>query len=355
MDFTSRRRKTRQVKVGSLTLGGGAPITIQAMCSKEAKTPKAIISQILQFEKEGCDLVRIAVPNLEIARAIPEIKKKIHIPLVADIHFDFRLAIEAINNGADKIRINPGNIGNVERVEQILAAARKYKTALRLGVNSGSLETDLLEKFGRPSSEALVASALRWVKIFEKNKFKNFVISIKSSGVRETVEAYEMIAKKCNYPLHLGVTEAGIPPYGSLKSAIGIGALLLLGIGDTIRVSLSSDDPVEQVRVAHQILKSVGLYNKEPEIIACPSCGRTEIDVIALAKEIEKRVAKIKKPLKIAVMGCTVNGPGEAREADFGIAGGRGQGAIFKKGKIIKWIPEAELVDEFMKIIEESL
>lgn len=330
-------------------------MAIQAMCSKNAKTSSSIIAQILKFEKEGCNLVRIAVPNMKTVEMIPAIKKKTHIPLIADVHFDFRLAIESIKNGADKVRINPGNIGSREHVEEILVCAKKHGTALRLGVNAGSLELNLLDKYGRPCPQALVESALRWVKIFERNNFKNFVISIKSSNVPETVEAYKMIAEKCDYPLHIGVTEAGVPPYAVIKSAIGIGALLLKGIGDTIRVSLASEDPVEQIRICKQILKAVGLYDKEPEIIACPSCGRCEIDVVKLVKEVEKRVSKIKQPLKIAVMGCTVNGPGEAREADFGIAGGRSQGAIFKKGKILKWVPEKQLASELMKIIEAKI
>jgi (E)-4-hydroxy-3-methylbut-2-enyl-diphosphate synthase len=347
-------RNTRKIRVGDIFIGGGAPVSIQSMCTTKTENIRATISQILKLKKAGCEIIRVAVPSMEAAKALRKIKNKIHIPLVADIHFDYRLALAAIKNGADKIRINPGNIGGEERVAEILRAAKKAGIAVRLGVNSGSLEQKLWSKYGRPSPEALVESAVNWVKIFEKNKFKNFVISIKSSDVPETVHAYELLAGKCDYPFHLGVTEAGLPPYGAIKSAIGIGSLLLKGIGDTIRVSLTAD-PVEEIKVCKQILKSLHLYNKEPEVIACPTCGRTEINLIKLAREVEKRLMKPGKPLKVAVMGCTVNGPGEAREADYGIAGGKGQGAIFKKGKIIKWVPERDLVDEFIAVIKEDL
>lgn len=324
------------------------------MCKTRTENSAATIAQILKLEKEGCKIIRVAVPNLDAASAMSHIKKKIHIPLVADIHFDYRLALEAIKNGADKVRINPGNIGGEERVSQILKSAKTAKTALRLGVNCGSLERNLLLKYGRPSPQALAESALNWIKIFEKNKFYNFVVSIKSSDVIETVEAHEILAGKCEYPFHLGITEAGLPPYGIIKSAVGIGSLLLKGIGDTIRVSLCAD-PVEEIKSAKQILKSLHLYNEEPEVIACPTCGRTEIDLIEIARQVEHRLLKIKKPIKVSVMGCTVNGPGEAAEADFGIAGGRKQGAIFKKGKIIKWVPEKNLVNEFIKIIKKQV
>lgn len=345
------RKKTRTCTVGNLKIGGDFPVTMQSMCSTRTEDASATAAQILALEKEECELVRIAVPNFEAAACIPEIKKRMHIPLVADIHFDFRLALEAIKKGADKIRINPGNIGGEERVAQILRAAKKAGVALRLGVNSGSLEQRLWKKYGRPSPEALTESALDWVKIFERHNFTNFVISIKSSDVPETVAAYRMLAAACNYPLHLGVTEAGLPPYGSVKSAIGIGTLLLDGIGDTIRVSISAD-PVEEIKVCKQILKSLHLYTKEAEVIACPTCGRIEIDLIKLAKEIEERLMKLGRPIKVSVMGCVVNGPGEAREADWGIAGGRKQGAIFRKGKVLKWVPEAKLVSEFIKMVE---
>lgn len=321
------------------------------MCSTRTEDVAATVAQILALEKAGCEIVRIAVPNFEAAANIPHIKKQIHIPLVADIHFDYRLALESIKQGADKIRINPGNIGGEERMAQILGAAKKCGVALRLGVNSGSLEQRLWDKYGRPSPEALVESALDWIKIFEKYDFTNFVISLKSSDVPETVRAYQLLASQCDYPFHLGITEAGLPPYGSIKSAIGIGALLLQGIGDTIRVSLSAD-PVEEIKVCKQILKSLHLYTKEPEVIACPTCGRIEIDLIKAVKEIETRLIALGRPIKVSVMGCVVNGPGEAREADWGIAGGRKQGAIFRRGKILKWVQEDKLVDEFMKMVE---
>lgn len=349
-----KRRKTRKVKVGGVAIGGNSPVSIQSMCTTKTENVKATVAQILKLEKAGCEIIRVAVPGLEAAVALREIKKKIHIPLVADIHFDHRLAIEAIKNGADKVRINPGNIGGEDRVAEILCAAKKAGIPLRLGVNSGSLEQKIWKKYGRPSPTAMVESALNWARFFEKNKFYNFVISVKSPDAVDMVAANRMISKKCDYPLHLGVTESGIPPYGTIKSAIGIGALLLDGIGDTIRVSICAD-PIESMIAAKQILKSLHLYNKEPEVIACPTCGRTQINLMKLAREVEKRLMKLGKPLKIAVMGCTVNGPGEAREADYGIAGGKGQGAIFKKGKIIKWVSEGKLVDELMGVIKNDL
>lgn len=345
------RRNTRKIQVGGVFIGGGAPVSIQSMCTTKTENVRATVSQIFALEREGCEIIRVAVPSIEAAKALREIKKKIHIPLVADIHFDYRLALEAIKYGADKVRINPGNIGGEDRVLEILRAAKKAGIALRLGVNSGSLEQKIWEKYGRPSPEAMAESALNWTRFFEKNKFYDFVISVKSPDAVDMVAANRMLAKKCDYPLHLGVTESGIPPYGTIKSAIGIGALLLDGIGDTIRVSICAD-PVESMIAAKQILKALHLYNKEPEVIACPTCGRTEINLMKLAREVERKLMKLGKPLKVAVMGCTVNGPGEAREADYGIAGGKGQGAIFKKGKIIKWAPEKDLVKELMKIIE---
>ncbi len=302
-------------------------------------------------------MIRVAVPNIEAARKIPEIKKQIHIPLVADIHFDYRLALEAIKQGADKIRINPGNIGHgktgEERVHEILMDAKKYGIAVRLGVNSGSLEQDLWDKHGRPCAEALVESAARWIKFFEQDNFTNFVVSVKSSDVKETVQAYRMLASACAYPLHLGITEAGLPPYGSIKSAVGIGALLLDGIGDTVRVSLTAD-PLEEMKAAKMILKSLHLYNKEPEVIACPTCGRIEIDLQKICFEVEQKLQTLGKPIKVSIMGCAVNGPGEARESEWGIMGGRKQGAIFYRGKILKWVPEDRLVSEFVQMIEDK-
>lgn len=345
------RRQTQSCKIGKIKIGGSRSVVIQSMCSTRTEDVEATVAQILDLEKAGCEIVRIAVPNFEAAANIPLIKKQIHIPFVADIHFDYRLALESIKQGADKVRINPGNIGGEERMAQILEAAKEHAVALRLGVNSGSLEQRLWDKYRRPSPEALTESALDWVKFFEKHDFTNFVISLKSSDVPETVRAYQLLALQCDYPFHLGITEAGLPPYGSIKSAIGIGALLLQGIGDTIRVSLSAD-PAEEIKVCKQILKSLHLYTKEPEVIACPTCGRIEIDLIKAVKEIEARLIALGKPIKVSVMGCVVNGPGEAREADWGIAGGRKQGAIFRRGKILKWVPEDKLVDEFMRMVE---
>lgn len=348
-----KRRRTKTVTLGKtgIKLGSRFSVAIQSMCSTRTENIKETVAQIKELQENGCEIIRIAIPNMESAANIPLIKKEIKLPLVADIHFDYRLALEAIKQGADKIRINPGNIGSEDRLIQIIEAGKKAGVAMRLGVNSGSLEQRLWDKYGRPSPQALVESALDWIKVFEAHDFTNFVISLKSSDVPETVAAYRLLAEQCDYPFHLGVTEAGLPPYGSIKSAIGIGALLLDGIGDTIRVSLSTP-PLEEVKVCKQILKSLHLYTKEPEVIACPTCGRIEIDLIKMVKEIEERLMKLGKPIKVSVLGCVVNGPGEAREADWGIAGGRKQGAIFRKGKILKWVAEDKLVDEFMRMVE---
>lgn len=346
------RRKTRTCKVGNLSIGGDFSVAMQSMCSTRTENVRETVEQIQKLEEAGCQLIRIAIPNMECAEKIPDIKLNIHIPIVADIHFDYRLALKAIEMGADKIRINPGNIGDEERVALIIKAAKKAGIAMRLGVNAGSLEQHLWDKYGRPSPEALIESALDWVKIFEKYDFMNFVIAVKSSDVPETVQAYEMLAEKCDYPFHLGITEAGIPPYGSIKSSIGIGALLLKGIGDTIRVSIT-DDPVEEIKVCKMILKSLHLYNLEPEVIGCPTCGRIEIDLMKLSREIEAELIRIGKPIKVSLMGCCVNGPGEAREADWGIMGGRKQAAIFRKGKILKWVAEDKVVKEFINMVEQ--
>ncbi|MBI4994554.1 flavodoxin-dependent (E)-4-hydroxy-3-methylbut-2-enyl-diphosphate synthase [Candidatus Peregrinibacteria bacterium] len=354
------RKPTKICKVGDLQIGGKASIVIQSMTNTRTQNVKATVKQILALEREGCELIRVAVPDFEAAAALRQIKRQIHIPLCADIHFDYRLALEAIKAGVDKVRINPGNIGGQERVAEILKAAKAARVAVRLGINSGSLEQHLLKKYGRPSPKALVESALNWAKFFEDHGFTNFIVSIKSSDVLEAVEANRLFAKKSDYPLHLGITEAGLPPYGIIKSAVGIGALLLDGIGNTIRLSLAAD-PIEAVRCAKNILKCLHLYTKEPEVIACPTCGRTEINLIKLAQEVERKLmdlhrrGRLKKPIKVSVMGCVVNGPGEAAEADFGIAGGRGKGAIFRKGKIMKWVEEKKLVDELVKIISPKL
>ena len=348
------RRKARKVKIGDVFLGSDFPVAIQSMTQTRTENVAATIAQILEAEKEGCDMMRVAVPHLEAAWALKEIKKKIHMPLIADIHFDYRLALEAIKSGADKIRINPGNIGSKEKVLEIIKLAKKYKIAIRIGVNAGSLEQELMEKHGGPTAKALVESALNWIKFFEKHKFTNIVLSVKSSDVLDCVEAYKLLAKKCDYPLHLGITEAGIPPYAAIKSAVGLGALLLEGIGDTVRVSMSA--PVaEQIQATKHVLKSLHLYNKEPEIIACPTCGRKQIDVEKLARKLEPELMKIKRPLKVAILGCTVNVVGESMGADYAICGGgKGKCAIFRKGKILKWVTEKNIVGEIIKITKST-
>ncbi|MCG0275026.1 MAG: flavodoxin-dependent (E)-4-hydroxy-3-methylbut-2-enyl-diphosphate synthase [Thermosediminibacteraceae bacterium] len=352
-----KRRPTKKVYVGDIYIGGDSPVTVQSMTNTKTHDVKATVNQILALEEAGCDIVRVAVPDMEAAKAIAEIKKNIHIPLVADIHFDYRLALEAIKNGADKVRINPGNIGGLERIKKVVKAARERNIPIRIGVNSGSLEKDILEKYGSPSAEALVESALRHVNILEGLDFNDIIISIKSSDVLTTVKAYEMLAKKVDYPFHLGVTEAGTIFSGTIKSAIGLGILLYEGIGDTIRVSLTGD-PVEEVRVGKEILKSLNLIESGVNLISCPTCGRCQINLIGIAREVEKKLTGIKEPITVAVMGCIVNGPGEAREADIGIAGGNGKVAVFKKGRIFKTVPESEAVDvlisEILSMLDEK-
>lgn len=339
--------KSRVVKVGPYLLGGNNPVRVQSMCNTDTRNVSATVKQILKLEKAGCEIIRVAVPDMKAAQAIGKIKKKIHIPLVADIHFDYKLALECVRQGIDKIRINPGNIGSKEKVEAVVKACKAKKIPIRIGVNSGSIEKDLLEKYGA-TPKAAVESALRHVRILEKLKFHDILISIKFSDVPKMVEGYRLLAKKVNYPLHLGVTEAGTTYVGTIKSAIGIGILLHEGIGATIRVSLTAD-PVEEIKPGFEILKALGLRKFGPEIISCPTCGRTEIDLIGLAEKVEKAVAKIDKPIKVAVMGCVVNGPGEAREADIGVAGGKKMGAIFVKGKVIKSVPENKILPELLK------
>lgn len=347
------RRTSRVVNIGSVAIGGANPIAIQSMCTTKTHDTTSTIKQILALEKTGCEIIRVTVPFPRDAEALVEIKKKIHIPLIADIHFDYRMAIASLQNDADKIRINPGNIGKKEWVAEIITTAKKLKKPMRIGVNAGSLEKDLWEKYGRPSPEALVESALRWIRFFEEHDYRDLVIALKSSNVPEMIESYERIAASCDYPLHLGVTEAGTLLTGSVKSAIGIGTLLHQGIGDTLRVSLS-EDPLEEIKVAKEILKSLHLYDKERTIIACPTCGRVEVDLIKLAHQVEKKTAHIKKPIKIAVMGCVVNGPGESREADYGIAAGRKCGIIYRQGKMVKTVEEKKLLEELLAIINED-
>ncbi|QCX32273.1 flavodoxin-dependent (E)-4-hydroxy-3-methylbut-2-enyl-diphosphate synthase [Caloramator sp. E03] len=346
------RRKSKKVKVGNIFVGGDSPISVQSMTNTETKNIKETVNQILSLEKEGCEIIRVAVPDMESARALIDIKKSIHIPLVADIHFDYRLAIESIKNGADAIRLNPGNIGSEDKIREVISAAKHNGVPIRIGVNSGSLEKDLLEKYKRPTPMALVESALRHVGILEKNGFFDIVISVKSSNVIENIEGYMLLAERTEYPLHLGVTEAGTIFSGSIKSAVGIGTLLYHGIGDTIRVSLT-DNPIEEVKVGKEILKACGVRQFGIEIISCPTCGRTNIDLISIVKKAENLLKDINKPIKVAIMGCVVNGPGEAQEADIGIAGGKGEGIIFKNGKIIKKVSEDLLLDELINEINK--
>ncbi|MDY5306527.1 flavodoxin-dependent (E)-4-hydroxy-3-methylbut-2-enyl-diphosphate synthase [Fusobacterium gastrosuis] len=348
------RRRSKLLKIGNISMGGDSNIIIQSMTNTNTADIKATITQINELEKAGCQLVRVTVNNLKAAEAIKEIKKEINIPLVADIHFDYKLALLAIENGIDKLRINPGNIGSDENVEKVVLAAKEKKIPIRIGVNSGSIEKEILEKYGKPCTEALVESAMYHVKLLEKFGFYDIVISLKSSNVRMMIDAYRKISELTDYPLHLGVTEAGTKFQGTVKSAIGIGSLLIDGIGDTMRVSLT-ENPVEEIKVAKEILKVLDLSDEGVEIISCPTCGRTEIDLINLAKQVEKEFEDEKRKFSIAVMGCVVNGPGEAKEADYGIAAGRGTGILFKKGEIVKKVSEKDLLEELKNLIREDL
>jgi (E)-4-hydroxy-3-methylbut-2-enyl-diphosphate synthase len=341
------RASTRKIRVGNIYIGGDAPITVQSMTNTDTRNVKETVSQIHQLEDAGCNIIRCAVPDIEACDALKEIVKNISIPMVADIHFDYRLALKSIENGVSALRINPGNIGNTNKVKEVAKAAKDKEIPIRIGVNSGSLQKDIFNKYGRVCSEALVESALEHVRILENVNFEDIAISIKSSNVQQMIEAYRIISKRTNYPLHLGVTEAGTVWRGTIKSSIGIGTLLCEGIGDTIRVSLTGN-PVEEVRVGREILKSIGYLKEGIEFISCPTCGRTQIDLIRIAEEVEKRLANCSRNLKVAVMGCVVNGPGEARDADIGIAGGNGEGLIFKKGEIIKKVKEEALVEELI-------
>ncbi len=346
-------RKSRCVKVGNLLIGGGNQVVIQSMTNTDTADVEATVKQIKELEKAGCQMVRMTINNIEAARAIKEIKPLVNVPLCADIHFDYRLAIMAIENGIDKLRINPGNIGSDERVNEVVKKAKEHKIPIRIGVNSGSIEKHILEKYGKPTADGMVESAMYHINLLEKNDFHDIVISLKASNVKMMVEAYRKISTLVDYPLHLGVTEAGTAFQGTVKSAIGIGSLLVDGIGDTIRVSLT-EDPVEEIKVAKEILKVLGLIEAGVEIVSCPTCGRTEIDLIGLAKKVEKEFENEKRQIKIAVMGCVVNGPGEAREADYGVAGGKGEGVLFKKGKIIKKVSEIDILPELKKMVEED-
>jgi (E)-4-hydroxy-3-methylbut-2-enyl-diphosphate synthase len=342
------RKKTKTIKIGNIKIGGDNPIAVQSMCNTKTHNVSDTVKQIKELEKAGCEIVRVAVPDMKAAKAISAIKSQIKIPLVADIHFDWKLALESANQGIDKIRINPGNIGSADRVKAVADICKKKKIPIRIGVNSGSVEKKLIDKYGGPSAKALVESAVNEVGLLEKFNFKDIVVSAKASSVPKMIEVYQMLSKKIDYPLHLGVTETGTSWMGTIKSSIGIGTLLSQGIGDTIRVSLTAN-PVEEVKTAWEILKSLEIRNKGRTLISCPTCGRTQIDLIKLAKKIEKLTENIEKPLKIAVMGCIVNGPGEARDADIGIAGGKKQAIIFKKGKIIRTVSEDQIIPAFLE------
>ncbi len=344
---------TRRIKVGGVEIGGGAKITVQSMTNTKTENVADTVAQIRRLEDVGCDIVRIAVPTMEAADAIYEIKKQTSIPLVADIHFDYKLALRAAECGIDKIRINPGNIGDEDRVKAVVNACRERSIPIRIGVNGGSLEKDILAKYGSPCPEALVESAMRHVRILESHGFYDICISLKSSSVPVTVAAYRLMAEESDYPLHLGITEAGTEYMGIIKSAAGIGALLFDEIGDTIRVSLTAE-PEAEVRAGIALLKAVGMRRGGVQVISCPTCGRTEIDLISLANEVEKRLSGCKKDITVAVMGCTVNGPGEASHADYGIAGGKGKGLIFKHGEVIKSAPAERLADELIEIINKD-
>ena len=345
---------SRVVKVGNLLIGGGNPVVIQSMTNTTTSNVEATVAQIKKLESAGCQMVRMTINNEEAAKAIGEIKKRVNIPLCADIHFDYKLALLAIENGIDKLRINPGNIGSDENIKAVVEKAKERNIPIRIGVNSGSIEKHILEKYGKPTADGMVESAMYHINLLEKNGFEDIVISLKASNVKMMVDAYRKISKLVDYPLHLGVTEAGTAFQGTVKSAIGIGSLLVDGIGDTIRVSLT-EDPVEEIKVAKEILKVLGLIDAGVEIVSCPTCGRTEIDLIGLAKKVEKEFENEKRKIKIAVMGCIVNGPGEAREADYGVAGGKGVGVLFKKGQIVKKVDESEILIELKKLIMEDM
>ncbi|MCR5022778.1 MAG: flavodoxin-dependent (E)-4-hydroxy-3-methylbut-2-enyl-diphosphate synthase [Lachnospiraceae bacterium] len=347
------RDNTKKIKIGDREIGGGNPVLIQSMCNTRTDDVESTVKQILSLEDAGCEIIRCTVPDKRSADAIKEIKKRIHIPLVADIHFDHKMAIAAVENGADKIRINPGNIGGEEKLAEVVKKCRERNIPIRVGVNSGSLEKDLVEKYGGVTAEGLVESALDKVRMIEKQDYGNIVISIKSSDVLMCVDAYKKIAQKSEYPLHVGITEAGTVVSGNIKSAIGLGIILHEGIGDTIRVSLTGD-PVEEIRSARIILRTLGLRKGGVEVVSCPTCGRTRINIIELANKVETMVQGIDKELKVAVMGCAVNGPGEAKEADLGVAGGDGEGLIFRKGQIVKKVREDELLNALKEELDKA-
>ena len=348
------RKVTRQIKVGKIKIGGDAPISVQSMTNTKTTDTKSTVEQILKLQDVGCDIVRVAVPDMDAAKNIGSIISAVDVPIIADIHFDYKLALESINQGVAALRLNPGNIGGATHVREVVAAAKNKKIPIRIGVNAGSLSRKLLQKYGGPTAEALVESALEHVKILESENFFDIKISLKAHDVPLTLKAYRLMSEKVDYPLHLGITEAGTVNSGVIKSAVGIGSLLAEGIGDTIRVSLTGD-PVNEVKVANEILKSLGLREYGVNFISCPTCGRTKINLPEIAAKVEERLSGVKKNITVAVMGCVVNGPGEARTADVGIAGADGEGIIFKKGEIIRKVPEAELVEELFKEIENIL
>lgn len=347
-----KRHRTKKIWVGNVPVGGDAPISVQSMTKTDTRDVAATVAQIHDLQKVGCEIIRAAVPDMQAAQSLGAIKRSIDIPLVADIHFDYRLALTAIAEGVDAIRFNPGNIGSDDRVKALVEAAGERNISIRIGVNSGSLEKDLIEKYGSPTPGAMVASALRHVYLLEKFGFTNIKISLKASDVLRTIEAYRLIAKKVDYPLHIGITEAGTVKAGTVKSAVGLGILLAEGLGDTLRVSLTGS-PLEEVRVGYEILKSLELRQHGPVITSCPTCGRTEVDLISLANQVEQRLAHLSYPLHVAVMGCVVNGPGEAQEADIGLAGGKHSGLIIKHGEVLGKFPENELLDVFCREAEK--
>ena len=349
----SKRRQTRQLKVASLGIGSDSPVLVQSMANTDTADTGKTVAQIERLQACGCELVRVAVPSLKVSKTLSELVKRSPLPLVADIHFDYRLALAALDAGVAKLRLNPGNIGSREKIAEVVKLAGSLNVPIRIGVNSGSLEKDLLDKFGGPTAEALAESALRHVKILEDLYFREIIVSIKASDVEVTVKANRIFASQTDYPVHLGVTEAGTRLRGAVMSSLGIGILLAEGIGDTIRVSLTAR-PEDEIDIAYKILSGIGIRRRGVELISCPSCGRTQVDIISLAEEAERRLSAIDKPLKVAVMGCIVNGPGEAREADYGIAAGKGGGLLFSKGEIIDKLPEDKLVDGLIKLIAES-
>jgi len=348
------KKSTRQIQVGSVKIGGGAPCSVQSMCNTDTRDVAATLGQIGRLAEVGCELVRCAVPDMAAAEALGEIKRQSPIPVIADIHFDYRLALRVLDGGIDGLRLNPGNIGDRWKVEEVVKAARERLVPIRIGVNAGSLEKELLEKYGHPTAQAMADSALGHVRILEELGYDQIKISLKASDVLKTVEAYRLLAAAVDYPLHIGITEAGTIFSGTIKSSVGLGILLADGIGDTMRVSLTGD-PVDEVRVGFEILKSLGLRQKGVNFVSCPTCGRCQINLISVAEEVEKRLAGIDKPITVAVMGCVVNGPGEAREADVGIAGGKGEGLLFRHGEMVRKVPEGEMVDALLAEVEKMV